>query len=134
MGYSVELMGLITELVERGHLQNVKKVVDLGSQEMHFTPRDLNSDTCKEAIRTAIYALSGTKISDEQLTKLAKRSPARDFYHLASKEYKALDADGWYGESFDFNFDHVEEGDKNAYCLTVNAGTSEHLIDQKNIF
>jgi hypothetical protein len=30
--------------------------------------------------------------------------------------------------------DSVRDEDKNAYCLTVNGGTTEHLIDQENAF
>lgn len=134
MGYSVELMALFTELAERGQLNGIRRVVDLGSQEIHFAQRDGASSSCKESLRRAICALGGASISNEQLDKLADRSPARDFYSYAAKEYKALDADGWYGAPFDFNFDAVTSEDRNAYCLTVNAGTTEHLIDQENVF
>jgi hypothetical protein len=134
MGYSVEMMALFTELGERGHLNDVRRVVDLGSQQIHFARQDGSSSSCKESLRRAIRALGGSSISDDQLDKLANRSSAGEFYSLASKEYKALDADGWYGDPFDFNLDTVSKEDRNAFCLTVNAGTTEHLIDQENVF
>jgi len=134
MGYSVEMMALFADLGERGQLDDVKRVVDLGSQEIHFAQRDGSSGSFKESIRRAVRAFGGPSISDEQLDKLSNRSSAADFFSLASKEYKALDADGWYGPPFDFNLDTVIDEDRNAYCLTVNAGTTEHLIDQENVF
>ena len=134
MGYSVELMGLLNELSERQALGNVTRVADLGSQEIHFASQDLDSGTCKEVIRKALVSLGGKKISDEQLDVLANRSSTGDFYKLAGKEYKSFDADGWYGKPFDFNLDDLEDEDKQAYCLTVNGGTTEHLLDQRNAF
>jgi hypothetical protein len=43
MGYSVEMMALFTELGKLGELNDIKRVVDLGSQEIHFSPQDLDS-------------------------------------------------------------------------------------------
>ena len=134
MGYSVEMMALFSELGDRGQLDDIRRVIDLGSQEIHFARRDGSSNLYKESIRRAICALGGSSISDDQLEKLANRSSVREFFSYASKEYKALDADGWYGAPFDLNKDIVSQEDRNAFCLTVNAGTTEHLIDQENAF
>ena len=134
MGYSVELMSLFMEMTERGLFKDIKRVADLGSQEMHFAERDSDSFPYKESIRNAITALGGPLISDDQLERLANRSPVSAFFSLVGIDYKALDADGWYGRPFDFNLDHVESPDRGSYCFTLNAGTTEHLIDQKNAF
>lgn len=134
MGYSVEMMALFAELGEHGQMDDVRRVVDLGSQGMYFARQDGSSNACKESIRRAICALGGAPISDDQLDKLANRSSAKEFFLLASKEYKSLDADGLHGDPFDFNLDSVSKEDRNAFCLTVNAGTTEHLIDQENAF
>jgi hypothetical protein len=127
-------MSLFVELAERGHLKDVKRVVDLGSQELHFGPRDYTSAPYKASIRRALVAMGGPAIDDEQLDRLANRAPARDFYALLGIEYKALDADGWYGRPFDFNLDRVEPQDRGRFCLTTNCGTTEHLLHQQNAF
>lgn len=134
MGYAVETMSLFIELAERGHFKDIKRAVDLGSQEMHFGKRDYTSSPYKESIRRAIIALGGKPISDDELEHLANRGPVSEFYSHVGIDYKALDADGWYGRPFDFNFDRVESPDRGAFCLTLNCGTTEHLLDQRNAF
>jgi hypothetical protein len=134
MGYSVEMMALFYELADRGYFKNVKLAVDLGSQQMHFAKQDFTSSSYKESIRIAIKKISGKILTDDQLDSLANRAPAKSFFSFIGVEYKALDTDGWYGPAFDFNFDRVMPSDRGAYCLTVNAGTTEHLINQMNAF
>jgi hypothetical protein len=134
MGYSVEMMCLFAELADRGYFKDVKKAVDLGSQEMHFSIRDTTSAPYKESIRLAIKKISGKVITADQLDKLSNRASTGSFFSIIGVEYKSLDTDGWYGSPFDFNFDQIEPGDRGKYCLTVNAGTTEHLINQLTAF
>ena len=134
MGYSVEVMALFNELCDRGYFKDIKRAVDFGSQEMHFAKQDSSSSPYKESIRLAIKQISGKILTDDQLDSLANRAPAKSFYSFIGVEYKALDTDGWYGPTFGFNFDRIEPSDLGAYCLTVNCGTTEHLINQRNAF
>lgn len=134
MGYSVETMCLFIELAERGHFKDIKRAVDFGSQELHFGSLDVTSSSYKESIRRAIAALGGPHIDEAQLERLANRGPASEFFSLVGIAYKALDADGWYGPPFDFNLDQVVAEDRGKYCITLNCGTTEHLIDQRNAF
>jgi hypothetical protein len=134
MGYSVELMALFSELADRGYFKDVQRAIDLGSQEMHFAKQDVASAPYKESIRVAIHKISGLTISGDQLETLSNRASAGSFFSILGVEYKSLDTDGWYGAPFDFNFDQIVPMDQRRYCLMVNAGTTEHLINQLNAF
>lgn len=134
MGYGVEMMALFTELADRGNFKDIKRAVDIGSAEMHFAKQDITSSPYKESIRLAIKQICGKILTDDQLDSLANRAPASQFFSFIGVDYKALDTDGMYGPAFDFNFDSVYPSDRGAYCLTVNAGTTEHLINQMNAF
>ena len=132
MGYSVEILAVINLLSRKKLFSDIKSVVDLGSQEMHFSEIDTNSFPYREIIRSTIKSASGQEITDEELSKFSNRQTTGEFYKFLGKGYKALDADGWFNNPFDLNFDQTSKEDKGAYCLAVNAGTTEHLIDQLN--
>ncbi|MEQ8228954.1 MAG: hypothetical protein RIA64_12785 [Rhodospirillales bacterium] len=134
MGYSVEMMALFQTMHNQGLFENIEKVVDLGSQEMHFSKADTSSHPHREAIRTALKTMGRVSLTDTELEAMADRAPTRDFFKRLNLGYKALDADGWYGDPFDLNLDKVRDEDAGAYCLSINCGTTEHLIDQCNAF
>ncbi|PIW30966.1 MAG: hypothetical protein COW30_00675 [Rhodospirillales bacterium CG15_BIG_FIL_POST_REV_8_21_14_020_66_15] len=134
MGYSVEIMALFQSMHGQGLFKDVRRVVDLGSQELHFAKQDVTNHAYRQIIARTVAAMGGPEISDAKLEALSNRSSAKAFYDLLDIEYTALDADGWYGKPFDINLDDIEETDRGAYCLCVNAGTTEHLIDQNNAF
>lgn len=134
MGYGVETMAVFQTIARDGFFDDIKRVVDLGSQEMHFSERDTTSHPYREIIRSTVVALGGPELSESDLAAMADRASVGEFYRLLGKEYKALDADGWYGPPFDINLDQVMDEDRGAYCLTVNSGTTEHLVDQRNAF
>jgi hypothetical protein len=129
MGYGVETMAVFQTIARDGLFDDIKRVVDLGSQEMHFSERDTTSHPYREIIRSTVVALGGPELSESDLAAMADRASVGEFYRLLGKEYKALDADGWYGPPFDINLDQVMDEDRGAYCLTVNSGTTEHLVD-----
>jgi hypothetical protein len=136
MGYGIQNFAVYDLLIRENLFDNIQSVVDMGSQELHFAERDTTSPSheYKECIRQTIKSAGGPDIDDIQLNNLANRSSAGEFWKILGKEYKALDADGWYGKPFDFNLDQVEEKDKLANCFVINSGTTEHLIDQANAF
>lgn len=134
MGYSVNTLTLLQTMHSKGLLSDVRRVIDLGSQEMHFAARDAASHPYREMIRQTIELLGGQKIRDDELDAISNRAPTSDFYKLIGWEHKALDADGWYGDPFDLNLDTAQDDDRGAYCLCMNFGTTEHLIDQNNAF
>ncbi len=134
MGYSVETMALYQMMQSQGLFKGVRRVVDLGSQEMHFGKQDTTSHPYRNIIARTVEAMGGPALSEADLNILSDRSSVKGFYELLGMEYTALDADGWYGKPFDLNLDSVDSADRNAYCLCVNAGTTEHLMDQNNAF
>tara|TARA_R110000782_G_scaffold67650_5_gene136623 strand:+ start:13070 stop:13960 length:891 start_codon:yes stop_codon:yes gene_type:complete len=134
MGYSTETMGLFLQMNFLGLFDDIKRVVDLGSQELHFSDRDIMSRPYREIIRRTVKDLGGPELTDEQLADLSNRGSAGNFFKYIGREYKALDADGWFDKPFDLNLDSAHDADRNAYCLCVNAGTTEHLMDQNNAF
>ena len=50
MGYSVNTMAFFQMMHNKGLFENVKRVVDLGSQEMHFSERDKVSYSHRECV------------------------------------------------------------------------------------
>jgi len=127
-------MALFQTMHSEGLFEDVKRVVDLGSQEMHFAERDTISHPHREIIRETILVMGGPELSDEMLASLSNRKSAGEFYKYLGIDYNSLDADGWYNKPFDFNLDEVRQEDRGSYCLSVNHGTTEHLIDQNNAF
>tara|TARA_B100000965_G_scaffold308006_1_gene267018 strand:+ start:1540 stop:2430 length:891 start_codon:yes stop_codon:yes gene_type:complete len=134
MGYSVETMSLFQFMHHLDLFSGIKSVVDLGSQELHFSEQDTTSHPYREIIRRTLKLMGGPEVNDTDLAHLANRASVGEFFKLTGVDYTPLDADAWYGEPFDFNLDTVREKDKGAYCLTMNAGTTEHLMDQNNAF
>ena len=134
MGYGSEIFGLLKQLSIDNELNDLESVCDFGSQELHFAEKDFYSNSSAEIIRQTIFAMGGPKISDDELSKLAARSSTEKFYKYLGIHYTCLDSDGKYGRPFDFNFDQPDGSDLLRYSLVVNAGTTEHLLNQSNSF
>ena len=108
MGYSVETMALYQMMQSQGLFKGVRRVVDLGSQEMHFGKQDTTSHPYRNIIARTVEAMGGPALSEADLNILSDRSSVKGFYELLGMEYTALDADGWYGKPFDLNLDSVD--------------------------
>ena len=134
MGYGLETFSLLKMLAHEGLLPKVKRVIDLGSQEIHFSKSDRENHHSRSIIREFILTLGGPDLPNEELDALANRASVGELFKILDIEYKPLDSNGWYGDPFDFNLDKVSHGDSAAYCLTINSGTTEHLLDQENAF
>ena len=134
MGYGIATISVLKMLAIEGRLPEIKQVVDLGAQDIHFSESDKDSHPFRAIIRELCLVLDGPDLSNEEVDSLAARAPARDLFERLNIRYKSLDSNAWYGDPFDFNFDKVLEEDREAYCLTMNAGTTEHLFDQENAF
>lgn len=134
MGYGISTFSVLKMLAIEGRFSEIKQVVDLGAQDIHFSEGDKASHPFRAIIRELCLALDGPDLSNEELDSLAARAPARELFERLNIRYKSLDSNAWYGDPFDFNFDEVSEEDREAYCVTINAGTTEHLFDQENAF
>lgn len=68
-------------------------------------------------------------------TNNAQQQPARLLYETLGIEYHCVDVDGRVGTLvLDLNFDSAPAEYKGKYGLVTNHGTSEHLINQFNVF
>ena len=134
MGYGISTFSVLKMLAIEGRLSEIKQVVDLGAQDIHFSEGDKVSHPFRAIIRELCLVLDGPDLSNEEVDSLAARAPARDLFERLNIRYKSLDTNARYGEPFDLNFDQVSDEDRGAYCLTMNSGTTEHLFDQENAF
>ena len=134
MGYGISSFAVLKMLAIDGSLSDIKQVVDLGAQEIHMSEGDQISHPFRTIIRELCLTLGGPDLSSEEVDSLAARASAGDLFERLNIRYKSLDTNAWYGEPFDLNFDKVSDEDRGAYCLTMNAGTTEHLFDQENAF
>jgi hypothetical protein len=68
-------------------------------------------------------------------TTNASQKPAKLLYEALGIEYSCVDVDGRTGALvLDMNFDALPDVHKNAYDLVTNHGTSEHILNQLNVF
>jgi len=135
MGYGIETFTVLNMLRTEGHLRSLKWAADLGSQQIHFSKSDRgDSHRHHDVIGEFINHYTAETISATKVRELADRAPTSDLYALINVNYKSFDSNGWYGPPFDLNFDVAPDTDRDKYCLTVNAGTTEHLFNQVNAF
>ncbi len=126
MGIGAPIVALFHQLAKDGELKSVKKIIELGSQDM----------TCAgygALLNRTIAQLGGSMLSQPEA--LANGGAARDFYEHAGWQYQCIDTDGRHGAlTIDLNFDSVPPDHAGAYDLVTNFGTTEHLINQANAF
>jgi len=68
-------------------------------------------------------------------TTNTQQKPARVLYEALGIQYSCVDVDGRVGTlTLDLNFDRAPAEHKSKYGLVTNHGTSEHLINQLNVF
>jgi hypothetical protein len=104
------------------------RVVERGSQDF-WCPQ-------KNPIRGLFLAFRRPEPDPQLLmTSNASQKPARILYEALGISYSYVDVDGRSGTLIrDLNFDTAPEEHWNKYRLATNHGTSEHILNQQNVF
>jgi hypothetical protein len=126
MGIGAPIIALFHQLARDGELKDVKRIIELGSQDM----------TCPgygQLINRTIAVMGGEQLPDPE--RIANGGAARDFYRRLGWQYRCIDTDGRHDAvTMDLNFDPAPNSEKATYDLVTNFGTTEHLINQVNAF
>src|SRR5262249_52036728 len=128
MGLGPPVIELYRQLKLQGALDGITEVMELGSQDFWCPQKNLVS---------ALFKAFGKTVEDPALlnTTNASQKPARLLYEALGIKYGCVDVDGRVGSVvMDLNFDPVPESHRSRYGLVTNHGTSEHILNQFNIF
>jgi len=128
MGLGPPEVELYRQLKIAGALEGVGEVIELGSQDFWCPQKNLV---------TALFKAFGRTVEDPSLltTTNANQKPARLLYEGIGIKYNCVDVDGRFGTVvMDLNFDPVPSEQKSKYGLVTNHGTSEHILNQYNVF
>ena len=128
MGLGPPIIELYRQLKLQGALEGVRNVMELGSQDFWCPQQNLLK---------ALFAAFGKTIADPAILKTTNTSQqsARLLYDSLGIEYGCVDVDGRVGSVvMDLNFDSVPDAHKGKYDLVTNHGTSEHILNQYNVF
>src|SRR6516225_5233198 len=128
MGLGPPVIELYRQLKLQGALEGVAEVMELGSQDFWCPQKNLVIALCKAFGRTEVNPV----LLD---TTNASQQPARLLYEALGIKYGCVDVDGRVGSVvMDLNFDEVPAAHKGKYGLVTNHGTSEHVMNQYNVF
>lgn len=128
MGLGPPVLELYRQLKIRGALDGISEVMELGSQDFWCPQSNLVKALC---------AAFGCLAPGPELlnTNNVQQQPARLLYEALGIKYHCVDVDGRVGTLvLDLNFDSTPEQHKGKYGLVTNHGTSEHLLNQFNVF
>jgi hypothetical protein len=128
MGLGPPVIELYRQLKLQGALDGITEVLELGSQDFWCPQKNLV---------TALVKAFGKTVEDPALlnTTNASQKPARLLYEALGIKYDCVDVDGRVGSVvLDLNFDPVPKDQKGRYGLVTNHGTSEHILNQYNVF
>ena len=128
MGLGPPVIELYRQLKLQGALEGITEVMELGSQDFWCPQKNLVIALCK--------AFGRIEVSPVLLnTTNASQQPARLLYEALGIKYACVDVDGRVGSVvMDLNFDSVPDAHKGQYGLVTNHGTSEHILNQYNVF
>ena len=128
MGLGPPVIELYRQLKLQGALDGITEVMELGSQDFWCPQKNLV---------TALVRAFGKTVDDPALlnTTNTSQKPARLLYDALGIKYGCVDVDGRVGSVvLDLNFDPVPNEEKGKYGLVTNHGTSEHILNQYNVF
>src|SRR5437899_798768 len=128
MGLGPPIIALYHQLKILGVFDNVSSVVELGSQSVWCPQQTM--------MRNLFRAFGRAAPGDAVMKSFANwTGAARDLYEHLGMTYACIDLDARFGSlTLDMNFDTVPSEHRGRYNLTTNHGTSEHILDQYNVF
>jgi hypothetical protein len=128
MGFGPQTIEHYRQMKMLGLFDGISNVMELGSQDFYCPQQNLMK---------ALFAAFGLSDPPPQLlnTDLAHKMPTRALYEALGLEYNCVDVDGRAGTLvLDLNFDETPQRHRGRYGLVTNYGTSEHILNQTNVF
>jgi hypothetical protein len=128
MGLGPPILALYTQLKQPGVLDGVTEVMELGAQNVSC-PR-------AQIVRELFHAFSQPAPPDDMLKRFADWRGSAGELHLAlGMNYACVDLDPSFNSiALDLNFDGAPAEHQGRYDLVTNHGTSEHIMNQLNVF
>ena len=128
MGLGPPIIALYHQLKTLGVFNGVRSVVELGSQTVWCPQRTM--------MRNLFCAFGREAPRDAAMKSFANGTGAgRDLYEHLGMTYTCIDVDARFGSlKLEMNFDAVPPEHRGRYDLTTNHGTSEHILNQYNVF
>jgi hypothetical protein len=127
MGLGPPSIELYRQLKLQGAFDGIGEVMELGSQDYWCPQRGQMAGLFQAFGRTLDTSLLDTTSTTQK--------PARLLYEALGFKYGCVDVDGRVGTvALDLNFDGVPAEHKGKYGFVTNHGTSEHIINQLNVF
>jgi hypothetical protein len=128
MGLGPPVIELYRQLKLSGAFDGITEVMELGSQDVWCPQPNL---------LRGLFRAFGRDEPDPALLKTTNTSqqPARLLYEGLGLKYNCIDVDGRFGTLvLDMNFDVAPKEHHCSYGLVTNHGTSEHILNQYNVF
>lgn len=132
MGLGPTILGLYRQLKTVGAFEDVKRVVELGSQGVWCPDRRLLVGLYEAFGRPVPHS---TEIEQYISSDGTGHAPSRHLHESLGFQYDCVDIDGNFGSlPLDINFDSVPPEHRGKSDLTTNHGTTEHIFNQLNAF
>jgi hypothetical protein len=127
MGTSSGNLQVITWLYDQRHFSMPAAIADLGCAQLGQAKDDI--------VRNFPAHFGSRYIDPEKLEAFDHYSFMGDLYTMAGFDYVSLDVvDAPFVHKFDLNGDTVPDNLRNRFDLVFNFGTSEHVMNQYNVF
>lgn len=128
MGIGSRTLQQFIEFKKEGFFDNIKSVMDMGSQEIFCEGEE-------KAVKNFFEAFGVQHVSREDIAEIAGRGSAKGVYEQLGFSYNCIDVDGQFGAlALDLNYEDVPESHKGVYDFVTNFGTTEHVANQLNCF
>lgn len=128
MGLGPSAIELYRQVKLQGAFEGITNVVELGSQD-YWCPQ--------QNLMRGLFAAFGRGEPAHELlgATITNLLPARLLYTALGMDYTCVDVDRRPGSIvLDLNFESVPAEHKGKYGLVTNHGTSEHILNQYNVF
>jgi hypothetical protein len=128
MGISPGWLHLFADLLRGGELRPGDAILDVGASELFCA-------TEPESLNDLLAAAGAPAYAPQELATMADRAYARGLFERAGFPYAAIDYADFPGVlRLDLNTDALPLEHHGRYRFVNNAGTSEHILNQWNVF
>lgn len=127
MGMGLANAQLFLELKQSGKLKNVKKIAELGSQEIHIKQKDLSNLFNEAGLNQPDFSL----FPDLDNWPQYPRCSTKPFYKLLGiDEYTSIDSNGEHGSiQHDWNTSFNDQKLFNQFDVVTDFGSAEHVFN-----
>jgi hypothetical protein len=128
MGISPTSLRMLRSFKEKGWLEGVREVFELGAQNIY-------AQNDSELVQLLLEAFGKPRLRDEELAQLCDMGTGKTLWTLLGAHHVSIDSSGSDGAlPLDLNFDQVPPKHAGHYDLVTNFGTTEHIANQLNAF